>query len=126
MKAETGEWVSKAEGNWRVAGREIQTGNPVYDIVCFLAQQCTEQYLKAFLEEHGIAFRKTHDLVVLYNSSAGLLTELDTSQAELAYLGTLGIAARYPGTEATQPDAEDAMRIAQEVRATVRLKLGIS
>jgi HEPN domain-containing protein len=77
MKAEAEEWVSKAEGNWSVASREMQIDNPVYDIVCFLAQQCTEQYLKAFLEEHGVAFRKTHDLVVLHNSSAGLLVELD-------------------------------------------------
>ena len=51
MKPETEEWVAKAEGNWAVAGREIQANNPVWDIVCFLAQQCAEQYLKAFLEE---------------------------------------------------------------------------
>jgi HEPN domain-containing protein len=126
MKVETQEWVAKAEGNWNVAGREIQADSPVWDIVCFLAQQCAEQYIKAFLEEQGIAFRKTHDLVVLHDSSAGKLQELDPHKQDLAYLGTLGIAARCPGTQADQVAAEDAMRIAQKVRDIIRTRLGIS
>ena len=126
MKPETEEWVTKAEGNWTVANHEIQVPNPVWDIVCFLAQQCAEQYTKAFLEEQGITFRKTHDLVVLLDSAGGTLTELDSYRADLAYLGTLGIAARYPGTDADKLAAEDAMRIAENVRDIVRTKLGIT
>src|SRR2546423_5847094 len=123
MKPETEEWIAKAEGNWNVANREMQATNPVWDIICFLQQQCAEQYLKAFLEEQGISFRKTHDLVVLLASAAGLLKELDPHRQDLAYLGTLGIAARYPGTEADQKAAEDSTRIAETVRDTIRLKL---
>jgi HEPN domain-containing protein len=126
MKPETEEWVAKAEGNWSVANREMQAADPVWDIICFLDQQCAEQYLKAFLEEHGISFRKTHDLVVLLDSAAGLLTELDTHRQDLAYLGTLGIAARYPGMEADQKAADDATRIAEVVRNVIRLKLGVN
>ncbi len=125
MKPETEEWVSKAEGNWNVANREMQAGDPVWDIICFLAQQCAEQYLKAFLEAHRIAFRKTHDLIVLLDSATGILKELDQYRSDLAYLSTLGIAARYPGTEADQKDAQDAVRIASEVRNAIRAKLGI-
>ncbi|MBI4641519.1 MAG: HEPN domain-containing protein [Candidatus Tectomicrobia bacterium] len=80
--------------------------------------------MKAFLEEQNIAFQKTHDLVVLLNSSGGLLPELDSQRQQLAHLSTFGIAARYPGTQADQQDAEDATRIAREVRAVVRIKLG--
>lgn len=58
MKPETTEWIDKAEGDWSVAQREMRTANPVWNVVSFLAQQCAEKYLKAFLEEHNIAFGK--------------------------------------------------------------------
>jgi|SRR5579884_555924 len=51
MKPETLEWVEKAEGDLKVARREMEAGDPVWNVVCFLAQQCGEKYLKAFLEE---------------------------------------------------------------------------
>ena len=65
MKPETQEWIEKAEGDWKVAQREMQAADPVWNVICFLAQQSAEKYLKALLEEHNIAFQKTHDLVVL-------------------------------------------------------------
>ena len=49
MKPETTEWIDKAEGDWTVAHREMRTANPVWNVVTFLAQQCAEKYLKAFL-----------------------------------------------------------------------------
>lgn len=100
MKPETQEWIEKAAGDRKVARREIQTDDPIWNVVCFLAQQCAEKYLKGFLEEHNIAFQKTHDLLVLLNSSGLLLSDLDSLKSELAHLSTFGIAARYPGTQA--------------------------
>jgi len=91
MKLETTEWIDKAEGDWTVAQREMQASNPVGNVVCFLAQQCAEKCLKALLEEHNIAFGKTHDLVVLLNSSGALLPELHSQRPSLAHLGTFGI-----------------------------------
>jgi len=35
------------------------------DSACFHAQQCAEKYLKARLQEAGLAFPKTHDLLDL-------------------------------------------------------------
>ena len=63
MKPITQERINKAEGDWTSAGREVvvQT-DPNYDLVCFLAQQCAEKYLKAALQEEGITPPKTHDL----------------------------------------------------------------
>ncbi len=102
MKIETQEWIDKAEGDRKVARREIQTTDPVWNVVYFLAQQCAEKYLKGFLEQHNIAFQKTHDLLVLLNSSGELLPELIPLKPQLAHLSTFGIAARYPGTEAEE------------------------
>lgn len=68
MKPETHEWIDKAEGDWKVAQREMGAADPVWNVTSFLAQQCAEKYLKAYLEERNIPFGKTHDLVVLLNS----------------------------------------------------------
>lgn len=122
MKPETTEWIDKAEGDWKVAQREMRAADPVWDVASFLAQQCAEKYLKAFLEEHNIAFGKIHDLVVLLNSSGGLLPELISQRQSLAHLSTFGIAARYPGAQADRQAAEDSMKTAESVRTVIRVK----
>ena len=126
MKPETQEWIDKAEGDRKVARREIRTADPVWNVVCFLAQQCAEKYLKGFLEEHNIAFQKTHDLLVLLQASGGLLPELDSLRPQLAHLGTFGIATRYPGTQADEQAAESAIQTVEVVRTVIRTKLGLS
>jgi len=66
MNPLTREWVSKAEGDLSTAERELRARKkPNYDAACFHAQQCAEKYLKAFLQEKGIPFGKTHNLVAL-------------------------------------------------------------
>ena len=123
MKPETLEWIDKADGDWKVAQREVRAADPVWNVASFLAQQCAEKYLKAFLEEQNIAFGKTHDLVVLLNSSGGLLLELNSQRQSLAHLSTFGIATRYPGAQADRQAAEDSMKTAESVRTVVRAKL---
>jgi HEPN domain-containing protein len=57
MKPLTAEWISKAENDFATALRESRVRKNVnYDAVCFHAQQCAEKYLKARLQEAGIAF----------------------------------------------------------------------
>jgi HEPN domain-containing protein len=125
MKPETAEWIDKAEGDLKVAQREMRSPDPVWDVVCFLAEQCAEKYLKGFLEEQNIAFQKIHDLVVLLNTSAGLLTAPNPMRPQLAQLSTFGIAARYPGAHADCLAAESAVRTAAAVHAEVRTGLGL-
>jgi len=96
MKPETQEWLEKAEGDLKVARREAQTTDPVYDAVCFHAQQCAEKYPKAVLEEHNLAFPRIHDLIALLNLSGGLIPALDPLKPRLAHLSVFGIASRYP------------------------------
>jgi len=108
-----------------MAQREIQVADPVWDGICFHAQQCAEKYIKAFLEEHMIAFQKTHDLVELVDLGSGLLPELDPLRPQLAHLSTFGIATRYPGAQADRQAADEALRTAEEVRTVVRAKLGL-
>jgi len=39
MKRATTEWIDRAEGDWKVAQREMQAADPAWNVVCFLAQQ---------------------------------------------------------------------------------------
>ena len=67
MKPATVEWVSKAEGDFATAGREIKARKmPNYDAVCFHAQQCAEKYLKAILQENDVPIPKIHFLLNQY------------------------------------------------------------
>ena len=65
MRPITQEWVTKAEGDADVAAALWQMADPVYDAICFHAQQCVEKYCKAWLVERGINFPRTHDLEAL-------------------------------------------------------------
>src|SRR6266404_9773671 len=125
MKKRTMEWITKAEGDWSMAQRERHAADPVWDGICFHAQQCAEKYLKALLEEQIIVFHKTHDLVELIDLSGGQLPELDLLRTKLAHLSMFGIATRYPGVQATQQAADDALQTAETVRMVVRPKLGL-
>jgi HEPN domain-containing protein len=125
MKPETQEWIEKAEGDLKVAQRERQTVDPVYDAVCFHTQQCAEKYLKALLEEHNTAFPRIHDLVTLLNLCGGFVPELDPLKSRLAHLSVFGIATRYPGMRADQQAAEEAITTAEAVRTVVRAKFGL-
>jgi HEPN domain-containing protein len=125
MKRATREWVDKAEGDWQVTGREGQATSPVWDAVCFHAQQCAEKYLKALLEEEGTSFARTHDLVYLLRQMRQRIAALDVLEPELAYLSPLAVAARYPGMTASAVVAARASDIAGKVRTTVRSNLGL-
>lgn len=97
----------------------------MWDAVAFHAQQCAEKYLKAFLEEQGVPFTKSHNLLKTLDLSQGLLAELDGSRTQLTHLSVFGIAVRYPSVQADQEAAEQAVRIAGQVRNVVRAKLGL-
>ena len=55
MKASTREWVKKAEEDFLAASSlERRRCKPLWNIVCFHAQQTVEKYLKARMEEAGL------------------------------------------------------------------------
>ena len=87
MKAITLEWIDKAEGDRFSAQREVRARkNPNYDAACFHSQQCAEKYLKARLQEGGIAFKKPHDLVNLLNLVLSVIDPRSVVDRRLASL----------------------------------------
>lgn len=66
MNDTVNEWISKAEGDYATARRELRAAeSPNFDAVCFHAQQCIEKLMKALLIRLGVVPPKTHDLVIL-------------------------------------------------------------
>ena len=128
MKPETGAWVKAAEVDYRLAQRAAQTP-AIPEGVCFHAQQCLEKYLKARLEEAGREAPRVHDLGTLHGMIADLPPDLSSYTADLKAIGTFAVAIRYPGAEALWDDlteeATQSERIMTEVRAAIRLHLGL-
>lgn len=118
MKPLTAEWVSKAENDFATAMREFRVRTaPNYDAVCFHAQQCAEKYLKARLQEAGISFSKTHDLVTLLELTLPVDPSWSELRSELRTLTAFAVEFRYPGASADESmarDAVDACRLLRE------------
>jgi HEPN domain-containing protein len=125
MRQDTQEWVDKAEGDWKVAQRELAAPDPVFEAVCFHAQQSAEKYLKAVLDENRIRPPRTHDLAELADLAAGLLPQLASLRHDLVALTASAVAQRYPGSDADAAEARQALDLAEKVRAAARGHLGI-
>lgn len=125
INPDVGRWTEKAEHDLLAAEFLLKLAeNSQADIICFHCQQCAEKYFKALLIFRDIPFPKTHDLVVLYNllggeSSLGLRIE------DIQPLNRYSIEARYPGDwiPIEMEEAEEAVKMAREVRDAVRKRL---
>lgn len=126
MKISTMEWIEKAEGDWDVALRVYRARKkPNYDAACFHAQQCVEKYLKAELNETGLMFGKTHNLLDLLNQIAAVEPSRMALQRQAAFLTDFAVQYRYPGWTATKAQAQQAIKDCREVRRVVRTAFGL-
>lgn len=126
MHPETPKWVSKEEGDFRTARRELRARRePNYDAACFHARQGVEKYLKAALIEAGLSFPKTHDLLLLLERCLPVAPLLDAFRPSLAILKNFAVHIRYPGEDASRVDARDVMKRAEAIRTAVREHLRI-
>jgi len=126
MNPLTLEWVSKAEGDLLTARREYRArNNPNYDAVCFHAQQGTEKYLKAVLQENGLPIPRLHSLADLL----ALIGKIDPSylpiQSHLIVMEGYAVQFRYPGLSADKTEAKEALQAGDHVRSFIRAKMGL-
>ncbi|MGL5064139.1 MAG: HEPN domain-containing protein [Microcoleus sp.] len=127
MNPLTVEWVDKAEGDFTTALRELRARkSPNYDAACFHAQQCVEKYLKACLQEAGLAFSKTHNLTVLLDLLLPVEPSYDTFRSKLLALTAFAVAYRYPGASADKDTAREALKFCKEIRQEVRFSFGLT
>ncbi len=126
MNPLTLEWIEKAEGEFIAAVQVLYGSNPITHVLCLLAQQCVEKYLKAWLQENNIPFQRTHDLEELLNLILPSMPAWGAWQPGLSKLTEHAADSRYPQTIATASDAENAMRICGDVRDAIHTYLKVS
>jgi HEPN domain-containing protein len=112
-------WVEKAEHDLRNAEHVLTLREQCpTDTVCFHCQQCAEKYLKALLVFRGIAFPRTHDVVLLLNLAV-TQCGLDLALSVVQPLNRYSVEARYPG-DWDPIDISEAARAADMARAVRR------
>jgi HEPN domain-containing protein len=120
MTESTGEWVKKAEGDYRTMSREFKvTRQPNHSAVCFHAQQCVEKLLKGFLNEHDIRFAKTHDLLRIITLTYPVRPEWKALELEADSLTDYASESRYPGEDCTFEEARYAVEVCKKIRKVV-------
>ncbi len=97
------------------------------DGVCFHCQQAAEKYLKALMQELGLAIPRTHALEDLLHLLTPHHQELMAFRRGLIFLTSFAVETRYPGKTARKRQAEAALRWADKVRTGARalLKLAV-
>ena len=126
MKPLAREWVAKAEGDFLVATQIMRRRkNRILDAGCFHCQQSAEKYLKARLTEAGIAFPKTHDLVVLLKLILPQEPLWSVLLSATQALTDYAVDFRYPGDTASLTEARTALKHARMIRREARTSLGL-
>jgi len=115
-------WIEKADHDPRNAEHvlELEDDCPT-DTVCFHCQQCAEKYLKALLVHCGIAFPRTHDLVVLRNLAEGIPGFMLPAE-HVQSLNRYSVEGRCPGDwdPIDREEASEALKMARTVRDAAR------
>ena len=125
MKRTTAEWVRKAEADL-VAARQLTAAKPrVNDPICFHCQQAIEKYLKALLQELRVPIPRIHDLDDILDLLIPRDSTLQRLRRGLNLLTQYAVEYRYPGMTANSRQANSAIRLAENVRKEIRIRLGI-
>lgn len=125
MNPLTLEWAQKADADYAAAKWLAQAATPMHDAICFHAQQSAEKYLKAWLQEANIAFRRTHDLEELLDLILPTVSTWSNWGPDFLILTTHAVDFRYPGKSSSSADADHALNVCEEVRKAVRQNLGL-
>src|SRR5476651_1854000 len=101
MKKNTKEWVRKAEKDLLAAKELAGADCPFHDQICNFCQQSAEKYLKGFLVEIAVAFKRTHDLEEILDLALPHDKSLAGLRRGLVFLTDFAVDYRYPGENAT-------------------------
>ncbi len=127
MNATVSGWISKAEGDYATAQRELSAeGTPNFDAVGFHAQQCIEKLMKALLIHLGVTPPRSHDLFVLDGLLKPVCSEWSWLVQDLRFLTRGAVDFRYPGESADRKDASESFELATRMRSRLLALFGIS
>lgn len=72
-----------------------ETGRAPHETIGFHAQQACEKFIKAVLVLHGIAFERTHDLIVLHGLLEQRQIAIPADKEKLRALNSYAVQFRY-------------------------------
>jgi len=117
------EWISKAEGDYAVAKREMEAKESNYDAICFHSQHMAEKYIKAFLFKNEVKFPKVHSLIELLELCYPIEPTLREQRGIFERLEDYAVLFRYPGVSADYDNAEESLIAAESIRDIMRALL---
>lgn len=114
------DWILKAEHDLGMALLAITHQPDFRDSICFHCQQASEKYLKAYLINHNIIFKKTHSLSYLLDLINDQINIPEIIYELAETLEEYGVAIRYPDcNEPSDQDVTDAYRAAIEIKTFI-------
>ncbi len=116
-------WVQRAEED-RMAAMQLDPA-VLPGIVAFHCQQCAEKYLKALIVAHWTVPRKTHNLLEIAQQACDVEEDLPDLTESLAVLNPYSVDIRYPGPDADEAAAANAVAAMERVRPVLREALGL-
>ncbi len=125
IKHVTQRWLRVAERDYRLINLILMADDPDFNNACFHAQQSSEKYIKALLQEHEIEFPRTHHLVELAELAQSTIPDMASRQKDLRRMTKCAVAARYIEVGVKASRADEAARVAAWVRAMVRQSLSV-
>lgn len=92
----------------------------------FHAQQVAEKTLKAVLVQHGVVFRRTHDLIELLDIAGEHKIDVPTTRDLLLRLGPYAVEFRYLGMRAPNVGVDEADRAVESLMSWAATMLGLA
>lgn len=92
----------------------------------FHAQQVAEKVIKTVLVQHGIVFRRTHDLIELLDLASAHKIEVPVTRDLLVRLGPYAVEFRYLGVQVPAIGHEEADKAVASLMAWASTMLGIT
>jgi len=89
-------WFEYAENDLEAVKILSEQLKPKYEIVCYHCQQCAEKMLKGYIAYNNGWLQKTHDLVVLCETSANYDSEFESILEICSDLTIYASEVRYP------------------------------
>jgi len=93
-----------------------------WDLTCFMAEQSVQLLLKSIILERGGEFPRTHSLRQLFSILSNLIdnSEFKYDRKSLLFLESAYLNARYINFSYNKEDAEEILKIVDEVIKLVR------
>ena len=115
------QWLDKGNEDLRSAEYLSTMHHPTPDeLICFLCQQSSEKYLKAFLVLNDIDPPKTHNLIELLDMCEKINNNFNVLLPQLDVLRGYAVMPRYPNElEINNEDMKVAIRYAKIVQEFV-------